>query len=320
MTQTSPSNAPRVLVAVATYKRVDLLDILLESLTKLTFEKTPKIELAIAVIDNDPAMSAESVFEERAKHSPWRMTYHTEEKPGVTFVRNQALALADGSDFLAFIDDDEFATPQWLDELMARQQETKAAAVFGPVHPVYNEDAAAWVRNWGVHGKYIDADEEQTKPGATSNCLIDMHVLRKEALTFDPKMSLTGAEDTLFFSILLDRGYKFHRASKALVHEHIPNNRAEADWILKRWYRTGVTDSIVAGRNSSEPLNRAKALVGGVIRLGLGGAAAAATTIIRLGWKNPLVMKRLYTVCRGAGMVSYAVGGSYEEYSRKKIG
>ena len=313
------TTSPRVLIAIATYKRAELLDGLLTSLGQLSFQNaSPQLE--IAVIDNDPKESARSTVDHHAGKLFWPLHYRTESRPGVTFVRNQALDLANGFDFLAFIDDDEFATPYWLDSLLERQKETGAAAVFGPVHPVYGDAPSGWIRDWGVHGRYMEKDTAQTKPGATCNCLIDMDVVRKEALTFDPKMSLTGAEDTLFFTILLDRGYAFQRASNALVHEHIPDDRAQPAWLLRRWYRTGITDAIISGRNSNAMLNRFKAMFGGLLRIGVGGALAALTSIAKFGWKNPTTMNRLYTVCRGAGMVSYAMGGQYEEYGRKKTG
>ena len=310
---------PRVLIAIATYKRIDLLDGLLTSLAQLSFQSSSP-QLEIAVIDNDPSHSARETVERHSSLLIWPLHYRTESRPGVTFVRNQALEIASNFDFLAFIDDDEFATSNWLDNLLIRQQDTGAAAVFGPVHPVYGEAPADWIRDWGIHGRYIEKDEPQSKPGATCNCLIDMDVVRKEGLIFDPKMSLTGAEDTLFFSILLDRGYAFERASNALVHEHIPDDRAQPAWLLRRWYRTGITDAIIAGRNSGSTINRIKALIGGIIRMGAGGALVALMSVLKLGWKNPSVMNRLYTVCRGAGMFSYALGGQYEEYGRKNTG
>ena len=66
MTHTSSlAIGPRVLVAVATYKRVDLLNELLASLNTLVFRNSPNAKVAIAVIDNDPQQSARICVEGR---------------------------------------------------------------------------------------------------------------------------------------------------------------------------------------------------------------------------------------------------------------
>lgn len=318
--EVSRSPAPAVIVAVATYKRVDLLDNLLESLTHLTFTRNSGTSVSIAIIDNDPDQSARPCVETWMANFPFHLEYFHEERPGVTHVRNRALDIASGSDYLAFVDDDEFVTIDWLDILLSQIQADKAAAVFGPVHPVYTQDAPEWISKWGVHGTYIDADGLQEKPGATCNCLIDMSVVTKEAMQFDPKMSLTGGEDTLFFSQLQDKGYTLAQSSNAIVHEHIPDQRATVNWLLKRWYRTGITDALIGGRNTPSILTRTKALFGGVARIGAGGLLAGLAGIVTFGQNPVAVMKRLYTVSRGAGMIAFAFGHQYEEYGRKKTG
>lgn len=310
-------SAPSVLIAIATYKRPDLLDGLLKSLSQLQFESCGDVRVEVAVIDNDPEESARTCVSNHASSLAIPVKYVTERRPGVTHVRNRALELAADFDFLAFVDDDEFVSPNWLDALLQRQRETDATAVFGPVQAVYGEGAPAWIRNWAVHDRVVLADEPTEKPGATCNCLIDMNKVRQEDLTFDPKMSLTGGEDTLFFSILLERGHLMVKSRDAMVFEHVPDNRATADWLMKRWYRIGITDTLIFNRGKSGLALRVTALLNGIARIAVGGPLALATAVITLGRNRAAVMKRMFTVCRGAGMVSLAFGGSYEEYGRK---
>ena len=307
----------RILVAIATYKRTMLLDKLLASLNSIVFSRAPEAHVEIAVIDNDPDQSANNIVERHQTRFQYPLHYHTELRPGVTFVRNQALDLAKGFDLLAFIDDDEMATPHWLDALLIRYLETGGAAIFGPVHPIYEDGSIGWIEKWGIHGRYMDSDTERQKPGATCNCLIDMHVIREEGLEFDPRMSLTGAEDTLFFSHLMDKGYRLFNAHEALVHEHIPADRATPDWLLKRWYRTGITDALISGRHAQIGMTRLKSLFGGIARVGVGSALALVTFLGTLGLHKTFVMQRLYTVSRGLGMMAFAFGKQYEEYGRK---
>ncbi len=313
---TSPS--PRILVAIATYKRVDLLKGLLTSLDALQFETDPDADITIAVIENDPGETARDAVCAHSEHSPFKVIYEVENRPGVTHVRNRALSMAKDYDFLAFIDDDEFATPNWLDELLRRQKTTGATAVFGPVRSVYSDKVSAWIADWAPHATPYETDAIMSKPGATCNCLISMSAIADEDLTFDPKMSLLGGEDTLFFSKLMDRGHILAQSSTAIVHEHIPDNRAQVSWLLRRWYRTGMTDAMIGGRNASQTSTRIKAVVGGLVRIGAGLSMAATTYALSLGKAKIPTMNRLYTASRGAGMIAFAFGFSYEEYGNKK--
>lgn len=304
----------RVLVAAPTYKRNDLLDGLLKSLGELILPDDAEIRFVI--IDNDPAQGARQVVEKWQAAFPAPLAYEAETAPGVTHVRNRALDLAAGFDLLAFIDDDEFADPHWLVALLRRQSETGAAGIFGPVDPVYPNTAPRWLREWAVHGTKITKDTDQSKPGATCNCLIDMDAVRAEALRFDSRMSLTGAEDTLFFTELLDRGHRLTQAKDARVYEHIPEERVATGWLLRRWYRTGLTDALIAGRKLPDALSRLRAGVHGVVRVLAGALLVALAALVSLGRNQRAILGRAYTVSRGLGMISYALGGRYEEYGK----
>ena len=304
-----------VLVAAPTYKRNDLLDGLLRSLNELAIPDG--VEVKFVIIDNDPEGGAGPVVSRWQPAFGDQLSYVVETAPGVTYVRNRALELAGDFDLLAFIDDDEYAAPDWLAALLARYEATRAAAVFGPVESVYPDTAPEWMRRWGVHGTQILVDEDQTKPGATCNCLIDMHVVRELGLTFETRMSLIGAEDTLFFTRLLDAGYRLTRAKDAQVFEHIPESRATPRWLLRRWYRTGLTDALIAGRDMPPMKARIRGFVHGVVRVAAGSVLVAVTALVTFGRSPRAILSRCYTVCRGAGMISFASGNLYEEYGRK---
>lgn len=306
--------ARRVLVAAPTYKRNDLLDGLLRSLSGLVLPA--EADVHFVVIDNDRTQGARPVVEKWRASFPRPLGYEAEAAPGVTHVRNRALDLAAEFDLLAFIDDDEFAHPDWLAALLRRHAETGAAGVFGPVDPVYPDAAPAWLKDWAVHGTKVVSDGDQLKPGATCNCLIDMNAVRQEGLRFDSRMSLSGAEDTLFFTELLDRGHRLTQAGAAQVYEHIPEDRVATGWLLRRWYRTGLTDALIAGRNLPSWLSRLRALAHGIVRVAAGALLVALAALLSFGRNQRAILSRAYTVSRGLGMISYALGGRYEEYGK----
>jgi len=306
----------KVLIAAPTYKRNDLLDGLLKSLNDLLIPDDLHVEFAI--IDNDAEGGARPVVERWQSTICFPLHYLIEQAPGVTQVRNRALELAADFDLLAFIDDDEFASPEWLSALMARYDASGAAAVFGPVISVYPDSAPGWMREWGVHGVKILDDEDRTTPSGAGNCLIDMKVIRDLGLRFDERMSLTGGEDTLFFAQVLDAGYRLSQAKDARIYEHVPESRVSTGWLMRRWYRIGLTDAMIAGRNKSRAAARLAGLANGVVRVGAGSVLVALATILTLGRNPRKILARCYTVCRGAGMISFAIGNVYEEYGRSR--
>ena len=310
------SSSVSILIAAPAYKRNDLLEGLLASLDALAPTARPGVHVDIAIIDNDPDEGARPIVDAWAEKFSRPLYYHTEKQPGVTHVRNRALDLAATFDFLAFIDDDEYADPRWLDELLARQAETGAAAVFGPVVSVYPENAPDWMKAWAPHATRMKADGMRSKPGATNNCLIDMKAVARAGLRFDAAMSLTGGEDTLFFSRMLDQGLTLADASRAIVYEHVPASRSNVKWLVTRWYRTGTTDALIRGRNQARTVTRAKALLGGMGRIGVALPLALLTAAITLGQKPEAVLKWVYVAARGAGMIAFALGRDFKEYGR----
>jgi succinoglycan biosynthesis protein ExoM len=314
MPVTSNSSRRKLLVASATYKRNDLLDGLLKSLRDVHIPDGVEVEFLI--IDNEKSGGARHIVEKWISQFEVPLHYEIEEAPGVTHVRNRALVAAANFDFLAFIDDDEFASADWLVALVERYDVRPSAAVFGPVESVYSAAAPQWIRDWGVHGTPMEADEDQTKPGATCNCLIEMKTVSELGLTFEPRMSLLGGEDTLFFTRMLDAGRQLTRAKDALVYEHVPDIRANSRWLMRRWYRTGISDALIAGRNLSPFVSRVRALFHGVIRVVVGALLVAIVWLVTLGRNPRKILERCYTVCRGAGMISFATGRTYEEYGR----
>ena len=68
----------------------------------------------------------------------------------ISIARNACLDNSTG-DFLAFIDDDETASNDWLVELMETAEATGADAVLGPVRAVYSDAAPGWMRRGDFH-------------------------------------------------------------------------------------------------------------------------------------------------------------------------
>ena len=72
------------------------------------------------------------------------MEYALEPIVGIPYARNRALEMAMAADdLIAFLDDDEVPSEQWLAELLRVWREYSADVVFGPVQPFFPEPSAS---------------------------------------------------------------------------------------------------------------------------------------------------------------------------------
>src|SRR5208282_2362401 len=125
------AQAGSVSLCIATYRRPDRLEALLEDLTRQT---RPPNELV--VVDNDAAASARAVVERRVSlRAPFPIRYDIQPLKNISLTRNRTVELATGQ-WVAFIDDDERAPTTWLERLMDAATRYEADGVLGPVDPI----------------------------------------------------------------------------------------------------------------------------------------------------------------------------------------
>ncbi|MDR4472227.1 MAG: glycosyltransferase family 2 protein [Nitrospira sp.] len=223
-------------VCVATYKRPALLDQLLQSLINQRLDKD--VAIRIVVVDNDLAETAREVASRYAEMGITPVCYETEPVQNIALARTRALSACTG-DYVAFIDDDEVATQDWLQRLLETSRRFQADVVFGPVVPVYPQNAPEWVRR----GRFFERGRMQTgKPcphGATNNVLISRKTIVATGLQFDQAYGRTGGEDTHFFYRLGQQGARMVWCDDAIVTEEVAENRMTSAWLIRRAYRGG---------------------------------------------------------------------------------
>ena len=71
----------------------------------------------IVVVDNDPQGSAGAAIQAMMAGAPFPLAYVREPRPGVATARNAGLAAVEAP-LIAFLDDDETASPGWLAALI----------------------------------------------------------------------------------------------------------------------------------------------------------------------------------------------------------
>lgn len=306
-------DSTRVAVCVATYRRPILLSTLLESLTQLTFPKSGSPEVHLIVVDNDHAGSAREIVASGSAGFQGPVHYAIEPRRNIAAARNTALelALSQGAEWIAFVDDDERVAPTWLDELLDAQRSYVADVVCGPVFPYFEEDADAWV----VSGAFFDPHRFETGStldfGLTGSALLASSLV-ENGLRFDERFGLGGAEDVHFFTRLYRAGATIVWTNDARAEELIPASRANARWILRRAFRVGNSQTHCVRAIATRPSELVLPLAQAFIRMGVG--------LVRMGpalFSGRISMLRsLRMICHGAGAIAAVGGLRYKEYRK----
>ncbi|WP_353643832.1 glycosyltransferase [Mesorhizobium sp. WSM2239] len=243
MTQHASNKALRIDICVCTYRRRELDDTLL-SIGALNVPANTAIRVIVA--DNDVEPSARERVYALAAQIPFDVVYVHCPASNISIARNACLESSTG-DFLAFIDDDETASREWLTELLAAAEATGADAVLGPVSAVYADDAPGWMRRGDFHSTAPVWVKGEIRTGYTCNALLRCASPHVAGRRFNLALGRTGGEDTEYFTQLHQAGGTIAFAPRATVYEPVPRNRTQFTWLTKRRFRVGQTHGRLVG-------------------------------------------------------------------------
>src|SRR4051812_26518230 len=118
---------------------------LLQAAESVLPQLTPNTELLI--IDNGSTDETKGVISTLLQRDA-RVRYYLEPRLGIACARNASLAKARGS-FVLFLDDDEVASPGWLDQYLRffeRRSTEKIGSIGGPYIASHTAPTPPWVR------------------------------------------------------------------------------------------------------------------------------------------------------------------------------
>lgn len=226
-----------VSVCLCTFRRLSLLGTL-ESLAR---QRLPAhVALDVVVVDSDLAGSARPLVEQAMARFPLAIRYVVAERKGVAEARNKAVSEATGK-WLAFIDDDEVAAPDWITELLACAGRNAAQVVFGAVRTLYPASCPDWIKAGDLFGKRLPPTDTRVEHGPTCNALLARSALAGETHIFDVAYGTTGGEDTEFFYRLSKRGVPMVTCREAVVSETVEDHRLNREFLLSKAVRVGET-------------------------------------------------------------------------------
>ncbi|WP_152045241.1 glycosyltransferase family 2 protein [Aureimonas psammosilenae] len=234
------------------------------------------VKLDVVIADDSLDKAVAPIVEARAD-AALRVAVVPVGARNIAIARNAALTQASG-EFVAFIDDDEIADPDWIAGLLDAAMRHEADAVFGPVRAIYPVDAPSWIAKVGVFRKTPGTDGQRVETGATSNALF-----RRGAapdLLFREEFGRTGGEDTDFFRRLHRRGKVLVASEKGAVSENVPPERLRVGHLRRRYTRGGHTFAAIMleGRPAG---GRAAFYASSAAKLAVSGTAALALAPFR---------------------------------------
>ena len=331
----------RLTIAMLTYRRNEYLaQVIPQLLSQADDVSGPETTAGVLIVDNVPQAGARAVVEaaraalagEPSEPSEpagdadpadstatSRLVYVHEPEPGMSEAR--------GSDALIFIDDDEIPSPGWLQALVSTWRAQGCAAVTGPTPPTFEVAPSPWVTASGAFDSWEAADGAQVRSADTGNLLLDLGVVERLGLRFDPRYGLTGGEDSLFTRQLTRAEGVIRFAAGAVVTKRVPAARARRTWVLERSLRSGSSWARVridtvgpAGDDGAfGRLARLRLRLGygakGLAKAGIDGARAGVARI-----RGDVSAQARYEVSSrgGLGMVVGALGGHVREYGRPR--
>ena len=297
----------RINVCICTFQRPKLLLNCLESLANIAVPS--HTEITVTVVDNDDTYSAENIVIQLESEFPFELHYCCENKRGIPCVRNRAIEETHRlkSDYLVFIDDDEWVDPSWLKALYDYCQSRGGdIIVSGKVISELPDSTPEHICS--LFNKRQRKTGTTLSSSATNNVLIPIFVTKSLGLRFDETNPFSGGEDTRFFCQAVNAGAVIEHCAEAVVHETIPANRTTLKWFSGRKYCTGTT---VAWRKVQDGHSRLRIIFSSIFTIILELLRCSLMVLIGNRLKRN---KSWLKVCRSLGIISGVLGISVASY------
>ncbi|CTQ55891.1 putative glycosyltransferase EpsJ [Roseibium album] len=191
-------------------------------------------DLEVLVVDNTADRDAQGWIMALQGQDP-RIRYIHAAEPGISHARNIGILNANG-DFLAFLDDDETAAPDWLSSLHQALETHGADIGTGPVHPVFEDkDTLDWDPTPFFYGAREELPTGAHRDSArTGNILFRVSTCFNGTPPFNPSFGKSGGEDTELTHRLFLAGRKIIWVTDANVQEFWPAEKSSLSAFLRR--------------------------------------------------------------------------------------
>ncbi len=291
-----------------------MLERLLTSLAEIAVPANSTLELR--VVDNDADESAREIvhrLESRA-HPFNRVSYSVEPRQNIALARNGAIDAGE-ADLIAFVDDDEVVSPDWLVQMVDALDTSVADAAFGPVDGRLPAGSPLWLHRCRLFHHGVTTQGNGKLPWQstrTGNTLVKGKWFYVDRLRFRESFGRSGGSDTELFTRIHQSGGRFAAAPDAVVWEDVPAERATFRWLWNRRYRGGLVYHRICTENGirmNPPVQFGRRIVKSAMLLicGLPGCLTGRVETFMLGLLTlPLAWGGLMAWLRPAGSGRFA--------------
>jgi succinoglycan biosynthesis protein ExoM len=306
-----PCPNQRILLAICTRNRTEMLATCLQSAVKL--KEPPAAEVRMLVIDNSeaPATRERNKAVVESLRSAWPVTVEHEPQLGISFARNRALdaALAFAADAVVFLDDDQTVLEDWLAVLVRAWREEGTDAMKSKVrilprdHLGHYDDRALQEL---LRSRISPRRRTDDRTLGTNGVLISRRLFNELGMRFDPDFALTGGEDTHFFNRAHLRGARLGRTYETIAFEWWPESRINLRGHLTRGFCFGLSAARMRhseGRSTASSVGR-----------GLWFLVTGLLTLPASMWFPSKLKSTAKRTARGAGLLAGLCGYRFEFY------
>ncbi|RZN11207.1 glycosyl transferase family A [Bradyrhizobium genosp. SA-3] len=304
-----------IVVCIPCFRRPQHLRLTLDSLAS---QRTPR-SFAVVMVENDAARRESApVAAEYLAGGRLQGICLVEKRQGNCHAINAAFetaqALFPAATRFLMIDDDEIASPDWLELMVRTAEATGADVVGGPVVPVFDDDSQPWLSRHPAFCPAYDYSGAVPLIYGCGNCLITRAVFERfERPAFDLRFNFLGGGDCDFFVRCRDAGMTFHWTAEAVIAETVPQSRTSLGWIAKRGLRIGAINYRVQSKAARSAAARMLVFAQMVGRLPLSLVRAASLLT------SSRTVVAMHPVMVALGSVLAAFGIEPKPYEASKI-
>lgn len=244
---------PFVSIIICTYNRPNLLEL---SLRSAMTQDYPVDNFEIIVINNGADHQVRKIVNNLKGISKNKIAYSLEEKKGVSHARTKGVMLATGK-IVAFLDDDETAPENWLQELIQPYDiDNNIGCVGGRIIPIFpNCKPPSWYSK-EIQGFFggVDNGHGMHEINPKTDYLGAGNISFKKKLVVDfgmfdtrlgvrDNISYAGEETALYLKMLKEK-YKVYYNPKAVTYHFVEKKRISKLYLYKRAFQNGISDAI----------------------------------------------------------------------------
>jgi GT2 family glycosyltransferase len=305
-----------IVVCIPSFRRPQHLRLTLES---LAHQRTDR-RFAVVIVENDASRcEGVPVATEFLRAGRFPGLCVVEPRQGncqaINAAFETALAMFPAATDFLMIDDDEIASPDWLEQMVRAAEVTGADVVGGPVLQNFDDDIKGGLQR---HPAFLPAyDKSGPVPiiYGCGNCLIKRPVFARLASpAFDLRFNFLGGGDVDFFTRCRRRGMKFHWVAEAVINETVPDNRTRPSWLALRGLRIGAINYHVQRKVAQTPWSRVRLLAKMLALLPLSLVRA-----VRLFLIEHRALIALHPMIVAVGGALAAIGIEPQPYKASKI-